>query len=126
MKIVRLQDLDFIPASHEDPKDPGALKKVLLKRGDLPEGRIQMINWSKIPVGKTFAPHYHQSMIEVFIIMSGKVKVKIDNEEAILEKGDMIIAMEKQVHTMTNIGDKDVDYFAMGVATSEGGKSVNV
>jgi len=126
MKIVRLQDLDFIPASHEDPKDPGALKKVLLKRGDLPEGRIQMINWSKIPVGKTFAPHYHQSMIEVFIIMSGKVKVKIDNEEAILEKGDMIIAMEKQVHTMTNIGDKDVDYFAMGVVIGKGGKTINL
>ena len=125
MRILRFNDLDFIPASHEDPKDPGALKKVLLKRESLPAGRIQMINWSKIPVGKSFAPHFHESMIEVFIIMSGKVKVKIDSEEAILEKGDMVIALEKQVHTMTNIGDADVDYIAMGVATSEGGKSVN-
>lgn len=126
MRIVRFQDLDFIPASHEDPKDPGALKKVLLKRDDLPEGRIQMINWSKIPKGKTFKPHYHESMIEVFIIMSGKVKVNIDEEEEILEKGDMVIAMEKQVHTMTNVADEDVDYIAMGIATSEGGKTVNV
>ncbi len=126
MKIVKFNDLDFVPASHEDPKDPGALKKILLKRDDLPEGRIQMINWAKIPVGKSFAPHYHEEMLEVFIIMSGKVKVKIDNEEAVLEKGDMIIAMMGQVHTFENISDEDVNYFAMGVVTSEGGKTVNV
>lgn len=126
MKIVRFKDLDFIPASHENPKDPGALKKVLLKREDIPAGRIQMINWAKIPKGKTFAPHYHEKMIEIFIIMSGKVQARIDKQEAILEKGDMVIAIEGQIHTFENISDKDVDYFAMGIVTSEGGKTVNV
>lgn len=136
MKIVRFEDLDFIPASHEDPKDPGALKKILLTRDDLPAGRIQMINWAKIPVGKSFAPHFHESMIEVFIIMSGKVKVKIstkggpasgwDQEEATLEKGDTVIAFEKQVHTMENLGDEEVDYLAMGIVTAEGGKTINI
>lgn len=126
MQIVRFNDLDFIPASHEDPKDPGALKKILLKRDDIPNGRIQMINWSKIPKGKTFAPHYHEKMIEVFIIMNGKVKAKIDKEEAILEKGDMVIVMEGQVHTFENISNEPVNYFAMGVVTSEGGKTVNI
>lgn len=126
MKIVRFKDLKFIPASHEDPKDPGALKKILLKRNDLPAGRIQMINWAKIPVGKTFSPHYHQRMIEVFIIMSGKVKVKIGKEKEILEKGDLVIASEGQVHTFENISKEDVYYFAMGVVTSEGGKTINV
>lgn len=126
MKIVRFKDLEFIPASHEDPKDPGALKKILLQRKDLPPGRIQMINWARIPIGKTFKPHYHESMIEVFIIISGKVKAKIDNEEAILEKGDMVIAMEKQVHTFENISNEPVNYFAMGMVTEEGGKTINV
>lgn len=126
MKIVRFNNLNFIPASHEDPKDPGALKKVLLTRDDIPAGRIQMINWAKIPKGKSFAPHYHESMIEVFIIMSGKVQAKIDKQEAILEKGDMVIAMEGQTHTMTNLSDGEVDYIAMGIITYEGGKTVNV
>lgn len=126
MKIVRFNDLDFIPASHEDPKDPGALKKVLLKRDDIPPGRIQMINWAKIPVGKTFKPHYHEKMLEVFIIMNGKVKVKIDKEEAILEKGDMVIAKEGQVHTFENLSDEDADYIAMGIVTSEDGKTVTI
>lgn len=126
MRIVRFNDLKFIPASHEDPKDPGALKKILLKRDEIPAGRIQMINWSKIPIGKEFAPHFHESMIEVFIIMKGKTKIQIDNDEAILEKGDMVIVMEGQVHSFENISDEDVDYFAMGIATSDGGKSINV
>lgn len=126
MKIVHFKNLEFMPASHEDPKNPGALKKVLLKKDDLPEGRIQMINWAKIPKGKSFAPHYHEKMIEVFVIMNGKVKAKIDKEEEIIEKGDMVIAVEEQIHEMKNISDEDVNYLAMGIVTSEGGKTINV
>lgn len=126
MKITRFNSLKFIPASHEDPQIPGALKKILLKRDDLPAGRIQMINWARIPKGKTFAPHYHEQMIEVFIIMNGQVKAKIGQEEAKLEKGDMAIAMEKEIHSFKNISEGDVDYFAMGIVTGEGGKTVNV
>ncbi len=125
MKVVRFADLEFIPASHEDPKDPGVLKKVLLKN-ILPAGQIRMINWARIPKGNAFAPHYHESMIEVFIMISGKVKAKIGNEETILEKGDLVIAYEREIHTFENISDGDADYFAMGVATKPGGKSVNV
>lgn len=125
MKIVRFKDLDFVPASHEDIQDPGAFKKVLLK-DILPAGKIQMINWAKIPIGKAFAPHYHQSMIEVFIIINGKIKAKIDNEEEILEKGDLVIAYEGQVHTFENIGSTDVDYFALGLAIKPGGKTITL
>lgn len=125
MKITKFTELEFIPASHEDPSNPGALKKVLLKRDDLPAGRIQMINWAKIPKGKTFKPHYHEKMIEVFIIMNGRVRATIDSEEEILEKGDMVIAFEGQIHTFENLSDEDVEYFAMGIVTSDGGKSVN-
>lgn len=126
MKKIKFKDLEFIPASHENPQNPGVLKKILLKRDDLPAGRVQMINWAKLPVGKSFAAHYHEAMIEVFIIINGKVKAKIDNEEEILEQGDCVVAYEKQVHTFENICSEDVNYFAMGIVTSEGGKSVNV
>lgn len=126
MKVVRFNDLNFIPASHEDPKDPGSIKKILLKKDNLPPGRIQMINWGKLPKGKTFTPHYHEKMVEVFIILNGKVKAKIDKEEEVLEKGDMVIASEGQVHSMENISDEDVNYFAMGIVTSEGGKTITL
>lgn len=124
MKIVRFSSLNFIPASHEDPKDPGAIKKILLTKTDLPEGRIQMINWAQIPKGRTFATHFHEKMIEVFIIISGRVKAKIAQEEEILEKGDIVIAMEGQTHSFENISDQDVDYVCFGIITSEGGKTI--
>lgn len=86
MKIIRFNSLDYTAASHEDPVDPGALKKVLLKWDDLPAGRWQMINWAKIPHGKSFAPHFHEAMVEIFIILSGQVKAKVDQKEEVLEK----------------------------------------
>ncbi|NMB56994.1 hypothetical protein GYA19_03600 [Candidatus Beckwithbacteria bacterium] len=30
MKIIRASDIQFVPASHEDPKNPGVLKKIML------------------------------------------------------------------------------------------------
>lgn len=125
MKVVHFEDLKFIPASHEDTKNPGALKKVLFKREDLDTGTVQMINWAKIPAGKSFAPHYHEEMFEVFIIINGKVKVQINDEEAILEAGDAVLVPEKKIHKMTNLGSEDVDYIAMGIAKRPGGKTVN-
>jgi hypothetical protein len=40
MKIVRSSDLSFTAASHEDPKKPGVLKKVLFAKDDLLNGHI--------------------------------------------------------------------------------------
>jgi hypothetical protein len=47
MKIIRLRELKFVPAGHEDPKSPGVLIKILLKKGDLLAGQLQMVNWAK-------------------------------------------------------------------------------
>jgi len=44
MKIIRLGELEFVPAGHEDPKSPGVWIKILLKKGDLLAGQLQMVN----------------------------------------------------------------------------------
>jgi mannose-6-phosphate isomerase-like protein (cupin superfamily) len=124
MQIVRAKDLNFVPASHEDIKDPGCLKKVLYKRGDLADGNLQMINWTKLPIGKAFDPHYHESMSEIFIILNGQVEMEVDKDKEILSKGDMVIIPAKAVHVMRNICSEDVNYIAMGIAHEEGGKTI--
>lgn len=123
MKIIRARELKFIPASHEDPQDPGVWKKVLLKKEDFPWGQIQMINWSRLPVGRFFQPHYHENMEEVFIILKGNAKIKVGEEEALLEKDDAVVISPKEIHTMENTGKEEVDYLALGVATSAGGQT---
>lgn len=126
MKIVRGSTLSFVPASHEDHKNPEVWKKVLLTHKELTLGRVQMVNWSKLPVGKTFKLHYHENMEEVFILLCGKTKITVDSEEADMEKGDLVIIPAKSTHMMKNIGDIDVEYLVFGITTSEKGKTVIV
>jgi mannose-6-phosphate isomerase-like protein (cupin superfamily) len=125
MKKITFKKLAFIPASHEDKTDPGSLKKVFFTFADFPpNSRLQMINWAKLPVGKSFNSHYHEDMDEVFIILSGKVKIETGGEEEILEVGDAVFIPMKEIHKMENIGEKDVNYLAIGVSLGKGGKTV--
>lgn len=126
MKIIRFEDFKYIPASHEDPNDPGCVKKVLLASNDLVFGQVQMINWAKIPTRRSFAPHLHQDMQEIFIILSGKIKIKVDSEEDFLERGDAIVVEIGKVHQMENVSDVDAEYLALGISTQKGGKTVNI
>lgn len=126
MIFIRAKDLKYIPASHEDQNNPNVWKKILFKKDELVDGRIQMINWAKLPVGKTFEPHYHEDMDEVFIILNGKVKIKIGKEEADLEKGDAVVTPMNQVHQMSNICSKDVEYLVIGISRELNGKTITL
>ena len=90
MKIIRFKNLKFQPASHEDSFKPGVFKKVLLTYKDLLSGRVQMINWARLPVGSEFAAHYHEDMEEIFIIVSGRALIKVGNKEEIKPTSDKI------------------------------------
>lgn len=124
MKIVRFKKLKFIPASHENQKSPGVWKKVLLKKEDLLKGGIQMINWSKLPIGKSFQPHCHEDMEEVFILLKGKAEIKVGNEKEVIEKGDTVVIPIRKVHEMENIGNENIEYLVVGISLGKGGKTV--
>ena len=115
MKIIHISDIPKEPASHEDPNDPGVLKQVLLRRDDIPSGRIQMVNWATMPPGKSFQLHEHRSMEEIYIIFSGTAKIRIGGEEAVLQKGDAVVIPPKTVHAMTNNGGEPIEYIVIGV-----------
>lgn len=126
MKIVRFKDLKFIPASHEDPKSPGAWKKILLEKKDFIKGRVQMVNWAKLPLGRVFQPHYHEDMQEVFVLIKGKARIKIGKNKAVLKKGDAILIPIAKVHQMENLGKEAVEYLVIGVSLGKGGKTITI
>lgn len=126
MKIIRLTEIERVPASHEDPADPGVIKQILLRRDDLSPGRIQMINWSRLLPKKSFRAHYHEAMDEVFIILNGEVEISVGKETARLERGDAVVITENAVHVMKNLADKEISYIAIGIARRRGGKTVVV
>jgi len=61
------------------------------RRKDLLADRLQMVNWAKLGVGKFFRPHYHQDMEEIFVILKGKSRIRIQGEEAELGKEEVVV-----------------------------------
>lgn len=126
MHIIRGSEIQFIPASHENPNSPGVLKRVLATRHDLLDGRIQMINWARLPAGSAFQAHYHEDMEEVFIFLAGRIETIVNGVANELSAGDAIIIAPREVHSMRNLTDKDLEYVVLGISTEEGGQTVVV
>jgi mannose-6-phosphate isomerase-like protein (cupin superfamily) len=126
MKIVFAADRQFIPASHENPLAPGTWKKVLFQKEDFQPGRVQMVNWARMPSGHAFAPHYHEDMQEIFVIFQGTAEITVDGQSIALAPGDAILIDAHEVHRMRNTGADDVDYMAMGISAEAGGRTMVV
>lgn len=124
MEIIRFQEVETRPASHEDPRAPAVLKKVLLTREDLQEGGVQMINWSTLLPGKAFRKHCHDNMQEVFVIVSGHARILVDEEEAEISEGDAVVIPAGGVHTMENLGRDNVVFISLGIAAGKRGRTI--
>ena len=90
MKISYGADHEFVPASHENPLDPGVWKKVLFPKADLQAGVVQMVNWARLGAGKHFAAHYHEDMQEIFIILQGEAHLTAGTQTVVLRRGDAV------------------------------------
>ena len=126
MKIFRGAERNFVPASHENSASPGVWKKVLATHSDFQPGRVQMINWAKLPAGNRFAAHYHEDMQEVFIIIQGQAEMIVNAETLTLGCGDAILIEPREIHVMRSIGREDTEYVVVGVSTGVGGRTVVV
>ena len=124
MKIFRLNDLEWIPASHESPQSPSIWKKVLLQKADLLEGRVQMVNWCRMEPGKSFQAHYHEDMEEIFIILKGQAKILVNGEEAEMGEREAVVILPREVHAMKNPRGEDLEYLAVGISQGKGGKTI--
>jgi mannose-6-phosphate isomerase-like protein (cupin superfamily) len=126
MKLILSTDRSWVPAGHEDSRSPGVWKKVLLDQVDLQPGTVRMINWARLPVGKSFAAHYHEDMQEVFIIIEGVAEAKVGAEKVILRRGDTLVIDRREVHQMWNVGQQEAEYLAMGICGTAGGQTIVV
>ncbi|MEM8679592.1 MAG: cupin domain-containing protein [Planctomycetota bacterium] len=126
MKLVRGSEIEFVGASHENPKQPGVFKRVLATREQVLPGRVQMINWAKLPQGSRFQRHYHEDMQEAFIILNGEVTMRVEQADYRLAAGDMILIDPREEHTMWNESQEDVAYVVIGITLDQGGQTVVV
>jgi mannose-6-phosphate isomerase-like protein (cupin superfamily) len=126
MKLIRATDRPFEPASHEDPQRPGVYKRVILRREELLDGRVQMINWARLPPGRSFRAHYHEDMEETFVIISGTCRMEVDGQSFALGPGDTLVVSPGEVHAMHHGGDEPVEYLVVGISLGRNGRTVVV
>ena len=126
MRVIRGNEIEFVPASHENLDNPGVLKRVLATAEHLSQGHVQMLNWSRLPKGSSFRAHYHEDMLEIFVMLNGKVEMVVGGEAVELSGGDAILVEMQEVHQMHNRCDEDVDYLVVGISTGQQGKTVVV
>ncbi len=115
MKIVRSQSRPLVPAGHEDPTDPGVLKRVLLDTGDIPPGNIRMVNWAVLAPGRYFNTHVHVDMTEIFVIVQGSAHMDVDDYGLEVEAEDMIIVEPGERHTMRNNSSWELRFMVIGI-----------
>lgn len=126
MRVIRGNEIEFIPASHENPNQPGVLKRVLAKRDELRDGRVQMINWARLPARSAFQSHFHEDMEEIFVMLSGRAEMVVNGQGVELAAGDAIVIAPREVHKMKNLTDQDLEYIVLGISSEEGGQTVVV
>ncbi len=126
MKVSYGADHEFVPASHENPLDPGVWKKVLFSKADVQTGVVQMVNWARLGPGKSFAAHYHEDLQEIFIILQGEAQLTVGAQAVVLRPGDAIRIDPREVHRMSNPGAEDVQYVVVGISSGLGGRTVVV
>ena len=126
MKSILANATGFVPASHEDPRNPGVLKRVIATKDDFQAGHVQMLNWSRLPVGSSFQLHYHEDMQEVFVLLTGCVTMKCGEQTVTMRVGDTVIIQPGEIHQMRNQGDVVAEYIVFGISSQKGGRTVVV
>ncbi|MEO2031066.1 MAG: cupin domain-containing protein [Planctomycetaceae bacterium] len=126
MKHIPASQAPFVPASHEDARQPGVLKRVIATHDDIPAGQVMMVNWARLPGGSSFRRHYHEDMQEVFVLISGLVSMTVDETAVEMTAGDTVIVDPHEIHEMKNLRQTAAEYIVFGVSTGRGGQTVVV
>ncbi|MBU1202690.1 cupin domain-containing protein [Patescibacteria group bacterium] len=112
MKIVSIKNIPGDSVSH----NPEIKKKILIAKGEIP----QLMTFSKaiLKPGQSSQSHAHDTMYEVFFIISGKAIFNINNNETEVSEGDCITIEPNEKHFQTNPFDLDVKFLYFGIATN--------
>ena len=111
MKIRQLSELPAESVSH----DAGILKRVLLRRGELPH--LTQLAQSRIAPGQVARAHAHPDMVEVFLVEAGKGTVTVDGMRHRVAAGSCIAIEAGEEHEITAAGDTELvlTYFGIEV-----------
>ena len=85
-------------------KDGSEIRELLAHRNS----RIanQSLAEARLPVGASTTPHYHPKTEEIYYILAGEGRMRIDAETATVSPGDAIAISPGATHEITNTGQE--------------------
>ncbi len=85
-----------------------------------------MVNWATLLPRRSFRAHYHEDMLEIFVMIDDGISTVIDGKKWRLASGDVLIVHPREIHELGNTTDKKLAYLVIGVSGDTNGKSVIV
>lgn len=109
--------------AHKSGLDWRLLSMAAKTQGDIPamvapEFRcmqtVTYVSLAKLQPGLSYETHSHSDHEEIYYIIGGTGKIKIDDEVAQFRDGDAIYIPRGAMHTITNDGEEMVEFLAFG------------
>src|SRR5262249_19777088 len=81
--------------------------------------RNQSLAEARVPAGAATTPHYHPKAEEIYYILRGTGRMRIDAETTEVGPGDAIAIPPGQVHQIVNTGDETLVFLCCCAPGSE-------
>lgn len=111
MRLINQSSLTPEPVSH----DQDIMKTVFLRDNVVPS--ILYLSQAAIPSGKSTTEHSHTDMIEVFMVISGRGEVTINDAKYPVGAGSCVVIEPGERHILTCIGESPLEITYFGVSS---------
>jgi mannose-6-phosphate isomerase-like protein (cupin superfamily) len=84
-------------------KDGSEIRELLAHRNSCI--RHQTLAEARLPPGRGTTPHHHVETEEIYYVLDGHGRMRVDNESMAVRPGDAVAIPPGALHQLTNIGD---------------------
>lgn len=96
-----IRHIDAVPAF--TTKDGSEIRELLAHRNSAL--RNQSLAEARLPPGQSTTPHYHPQSEEIYYLLSGHGRMRIEDEVRTVQAGDAVAIPPGKPHQITNTGD---------------------
>lgn len=86
----------------------------MVKNGEIP--KLTGFSKAVFRPGQKCEEHRHETMYEVYLVLEGEAKLRVNAKEFRVGKNDCIIIKPKELHSVGNDSEQDLVWVYFGIA----------